>query len=160
MPSPSQGLTITAVVFGWIYFTCWSVSFYPQVWTNFCWRSTAAVSYDFAIYNVVGFVALTAFDLIHWRIQSTHDLTRAIEVQDVAFAIHATALSLVLLMQIFQYDRHAIQLNVTRTTILVSVILYALVILHIILYLTHVFPLCTFPGIEDGMCHALSTLNA
>lgn len=28
-------LTFLSYVLGWIYFTAWSVSFYPQVWENY-----------------------------------------------------------------------------------------------------------------------------
>eukprot|EP00158_Paraphelidium_tribonemae_P004733 Partr_v1_DN26937_c2_g1_i1_m6716 putative cystinosin len=42
-------------IVGWTYFTSWSISFYPQLFLNFRRKSCDGLSYDFVIYNVLGF---------------------------------------------------------------------------------------------------------
>ncbi|OCK81582.1 lysosomal cystine transporter [Lepidopterella palustris CBS 459.81] len=44
-------------VLGWIYFLCWSLSFYPQPVLNWRRRSTQGLAIDFPTSNVLGFVA-------------------------------------------------------------------------------------------------------
>ena len=42
-----------SVVFGWIYFVAWSISFYGQLIENFRRKSVKGLNFDFEIYNLV-----------------------------------------------------------------------------------------------------------
>ena len=41
-------VALTSSCLGWAYFTCWSVSFYPQLVLNFERRSVVGLSFDYA----------------------------------------------------------------------------------------------------------------
>jgi uncharacterized protein with PQ loop repeat len=98
---------------GYTYFLCWSVSFYPQVLTNYKRKSTEGLSPDFCALNVLGFGCYAAYNLalfystlVQQQYRARHGPGTAVTVQsnDVAFAVHAFALSSVTLLQIGYYD--------------------------------------------------------
>lgn len=63
MPSSADTIALAqqlSRLFGWIYTTSWSLSFYPQPILNYRRKSTHGFSPDFAFSNVLGFAALTA----------------------------------------------------------------------------------------------------
>ena len=99
---------------GYIYFLCWSVSFWPQVLSNFRNKSTSGLSADFCGLNVLGFACYTAYNAaffwsptIHKLYKERHGPDAEITVQsnDVAFAIHAFVLSTITFLQIIYYNR-------------------------------------------------------
>lgn len=47
-------LPFLSAVFGWIYFLCWSGSFYPQPLLNFTRKTTAGTTVDFPLINCLG----------------------------------------------------------------------------------------------------------
>lgn len=47
-------LEILSALFGWIYFFCWSASFYPQPILNWRRKSTAGSVIDFPFINTLG----------------------------------------------------------------------------------------------------------
>jgi cystinosin len=67
MPSVDSTLSSTAEAFpsqfssllGWIYFICWSASFYPQALLLYRKKSSLGLSLDLVMYNVVGFLCYT-----------------------------------------------------------------------------------------------------
>ena len=90
-----------------------SVSFYPQVISNFKRKSTAGLSVDFCVLNVIGFAFYTAYSAsLYWSptIQQLYkerygpDAEITVQSNDVAFAIHALVLSLITLIQIIYYN--------------------------------------------------------
>ena len=90
-----------------------SVSFYPQVISNFKRKSTAGLSVDFCVLNVIGFAFYTAYSAsLYWNptIQQLYkerygpDAEITVQSNDVAFAIHALVLSLITLIQIIYYN--------------------------------------------------------
>jgi uncharacterized protein with PQ loop repeat len=66
--SPSQATIILAHavsrLLGWCYFTCWSVSFYPQILLNTRRRSVTGLSLDFCTINVLGFLCYTVSSIL------------------------------------------------------------------------------------------------
>jgi cystinosin len=52
-------LTLIDSICGWLYFTAWSLSFYPQPWLNFKRRSTKGFLPDFPLLNFFGFTCYT-----------------------------------------------------------------------------------------------------
>jgi cystinosin len=97
---------------GYTYFLCWSVSFYPQIMTNYRRQSTAGLSPDFCVLNVLGFLCYgtyctAMFGSAHIRAlyRERHGADAEITVQsnDVAFALHAAFMASVTLCQIGYY---------------------------------------------------------
>lgn len=86
---------------GYTYFLCWSVSFYPQVISNFTRKSTQGLSTDFCALNVVGFACYAAYNLCFFFSKAIQDMYRerhggsgiTVQSNDVAFAVHAFILS-------------------------------------------------------------------
>ena len=91
-----------------------SVSFYPQVISNFKRQSTVGLSPDFVVLNVIGFACYTAYNAsLYWSssIQQLYkerygpDAEIMVQSNDVAFAIHALVLSVLTLCQILYYHK-------------------------------------------------------
>uniref|UniRef100_A0A8C2SAS4 Cystinosin, lysosomal cystine transporter n=1 Tax=Capra hircus TaxID=9925 RepID=A0A8C2SAS4_CAPHI len=59
----SNIVSIINQVIGWIYFVAWSVSFYPQVITNWRRKSVVGLSFDFVALNLMGFMAYSVFNI-------------------------------------------------------------------------------------------------
>lgn len=53
-------LAFLSGLFGWVYFLCWSASFYPQSVLNWRRQSTSGTTVDFPFLNVLG---TSSFDL-------------------------------------------------------------------------------------------------
>jgi len=114
-------LEVLSMVFGWIYFSCWSLSFYPQPLLNYRRRSTSGTTVDFPMVNCLGpylaetrsrsstdartagflsyFVSNCAFyysPVIRGQYaRRHHGLTPTVHFNDIAFAFHAFVLSAV-----------------------------------------------------------------
>ena len=46
---------------GWSYFWCWSLSFYPQLYVNWKRQSVVGLSFDFVLYNSIGFLCYAVY---------------------------------------------------------------------------------------------------
>ncbi|KAF8065882.1 cystinosin [Scenedesmus sp. PABB004] len=97
---------------GWLYFLCWSVSFHPQVWTNYRRRSVEGLSLDFIAMNVVGFLCYSLFNLglvlsptVQAEYRERFGETIPVELNDVVFGLHALLMSLVMAWQCAFYKR-------------------------------------------------------
>lgn len=113
LPSPIYRQISSCI--GWIYFLCWSISFYPQIILNYQRQSTTGLSSDFSLLNVVGFICYSIYtgcffwsDTIKNQYKERHsDISESesstVQSNDVAFAFHAFLLSSVQLGQIFYY---------------------------------------------------------
>lgn len=107
---PTEWYQYISAMIGYIYFLCWSVSFYPQVISNYKRKSTYGLSADFCALNVVGFGCYTAYNASLFWSPVIRDLYRkkygaevTVQSNDVAFAIHALLLSSITLAQIAYY---------------------------------------------------------
>ena len=107
---PTVWYQYVSAMIGYVYFICWSISFYPQVISNFRRRSTGGLSADFCVLNVIGFGAYTAYNASMFWSSAIRDLYRekyhsevTVQSNDVAFALHALVLSTVTLIQIMYY---------------------------------------------------------
>lgn len=49
-------------VIGWCYFVAWSISFYPQMYTNFRRKSVVGLNFDFLSLNIAGFLLYSVFN--------------------------------------------------------------------------------------------------
>ena len=96
---------------GWIYFFCWSVSFWPQIYMNYIRKSTEGLSFDYQLLNFIGFACYATFNLglyyspeIQLEYRKTHNNKEsAVRFNDVLFAIHAFAATCITMFQIFWY---------------------------------------------------------
>jgi len=107
---PQPWARISAVL-GWSYFFAWSVSFYPQVFQNRKRRSVVGLSLDFQLLNAVGFGCYSVFNgtlfwspLVREEYRAAHDgHDNAVKLNDVVFAIHASVITCVTLVQVAMY---------------------------------------------------------
>jgi cystinosin len=97
-------------VLGWSYFLCWSFSFYPQFLLNCTRKNTEGLSIDFQWLNLLGFACYAFFNcMMYWNDRvKADDAARnggespdLVKVNDVFFALHAFALTLATLLQIY-----------------------------------------------------------
>lgn len=111
---PHTSTSVISSVLGWAYFSCWSLSFYPQLLLNFERHSVVGLSFDYAALNLVGFGcyaifnAALFFNLLGVRDEyerAHHGHASAVRANDVVFAVHAFTISAVLLVQIAVYPR-------------------------------------------------------
>eukprot|EP00730_Choanoeca_flexa_P016154 TRINITY_DN7575_c0_g1_i3.p1 TRINITY_DN7575_c0_g1~~TRINITY_DN7575_c0_g1_i3.p1 ORF type:complete len:212 (+),score=24.87 TRINITY_DN7575_c0_g1_i3:52-687(+) len=100
-------------IMGGIYFTAWSLSFYPQVVLNYSRKSVVGLSFDYQVYNVIGFTCYSIFNCLYfWSTPVQEDYMHhhngkhnQVQASDVFFALHALALTLVTVAQIAVYER-------------------------------------------------------
>lgn len=63
----SDALFHVSAVVGWIYFLAWSVSFYPQIYTNYKRKSVVGLNFDYLSLNLVGFFMYGLFNCgLYW----------------------------------------------------------------------------------------------
>ncbi|KDD77190.1 hypothetical protein H632_c1p1 [Helicosporidium sp. ATCC 50920] len=101
------------MIIGWTYFSAWSISFYPQIWLNTYRKSVVGLSMDFQLLNMLGFGAYAIYNsALYWNpvLRAQYALQHggsypAIHANDVFFALHASAATMVTLFQCFTHDR-------------------------------------------------------
>lgn len=145
---------IFSSVLGWTYFICWSVSFYPQLYLNYHRKSVIGFSFDFGVYNLIGFTCYSIYNAafyynhyIQEEYQKRHEgHTNAVASNDVFFAIHAAVITSITLYQCTIYERghqvvsvpcKCITCGILIFTTLLSVLCYTTSILQMldVLYL-------------------------
>jgi cystinosin len=139
---PDLWYRYVSAAIGYIYFLCWSVSFYPQVVTNFQRRSTMGLSPDFCGLNVLGFACYSAYNVAFFWSPTIQQLYRerygenaeiTVQSNDVAFALHALVLSSITFLQIgyyggFQAQRPSKIILVIAIAIILVIAIYALLV--------------------------------
>ncbi|CAI5741554.1 unnamed protein product [Peronospora destructor] len=137
IPTPWNRLSS---IIGWIYFFCWSVSFYPQVFLNRHRQSVVGLSLDYTVLNMLGFTCYSIFNVAFYYSESVQDQymrrhdghRNAVELNDVFFSLHAAVLVAVSLFQCTIYPRGG--QTVSKPTIfwtggtLVAAVLFALAV--------------------------------
>lgn len=106
-------LAVFGQIVGWIYFVAWSVSFYPQCYVNFKRKSVIGLNFDFISLNLTGFTCYAIYNLCLYFNTEVRDLYHQrhplgviqVEVNDVFFALHAIALTLLTIFQCCIYER-------------------------------------------------------
>ncbi|XP_017017523.1 cystinosin-like [Drosophila kikkawai] len=109
----SRGLIYTSIVFGWVYFVAWSVSFYPQIWINYRRKSVEGLNFDFLTLNIVGFTLYSLFNCGLYFIEGLQDEYEArhphglnpVMLNDVFFSLHAMFATSITIIQCFIYER-------------------------------------------------------
>lgn len=105
-------LKVISAVVGWIYFICWSISFYPQIYINWKRKSVVGFNFDFIAFNITGYLAYSIFNIglffipeIQKEYHSLHPTgVIPVEPNDVGFALHALMATLIQIIQCFIYD--------------------------------------------------------
>lgn len=103
---------ILSAIIGYTYFLAWSISFYPQALLNHQRRSTTGLSIDFCLLNFFGHTCYCIYNssffwspTIQEEYRSRHSGSdNLVEINDVAFSIHACLLSGLTLYQVWLYD--------------------------------------------------------
>ncbi|GFZ44083.1 hypothetical protein JCM24511_01804 [Saitozyma sp. JCM 24511] len=111
LQSPHPLADAVVAICGVIYFTAWSLSFYPQLILNYRRKTTTGLSPDFIYLNPIGFLALTIWSwgayfspLARTQYAARHNgHAPQIAVADLAFSLHALVISSVTLLQVFYY---------------------------------------------------------
>lgn len=110
---PSAWYRTFSNVIGYWCFFCWSVSFYPQIFSNFSRKTTKGLSSDYCSLNVIGFACYSVYNIMLFYSPEIQELYRkrnhgsentGVEGNDVAFAVHAFVISLITFFQIGYYD--------------------------------------------------------
>jgi len=113
LPHWGQTGDVLSKIIGWTYFAAWTISFYPQIWTNFRRKSVIGLSFDYVVFNIIGFTCYSAFNLAFYfgkPIQEEYEAqndgkSNLVAINDVVFALHAVAATLVTLIQIAIYEK-------------------------------------------------------
>lgn len=109
-------------IFGWGYFFCWSLSFYPQIWENYHYRSVAGLSIEYALLNPAGYFFYSIYNVVGVIGGGKIGDTGTIDLNDLAFAVHGFAASSLVLAQCAIYDRGQIQEKAGRGAVLLLAI--------------------------------------
>ena len=112
-----------SVIFGWIYFAAWSISFYGQVIENYRRSSVSGLNFDFEIYNLVGFTTYTIYNIRGFIDDNLG--TGTVQIQDIIFSCHALLLTIITIIQILHYfdpkDKLQTISNMTITIVLIMI---------------------------------------
>ncbi|XP_034488953.1 cystinosin homolog [Drosophila innubila] len=112
----SEAIIYTSIVVGWIYFVAWSVSFYPQIWTNYRRKSVEGLNFDFLTLNIVGFTLYSMFNIGLYFFHELQDEyaernprgVNPVMLNDVVFSLHAMFATCITIAQCFMYE-HGMQ---------------------------------------------------
>ncbi|XP_067871971.1 cystinosin-like [Heterodontus francisci] len=137
----SNALSIISQVIGWIYFSAWSISFYPQVIENWRRKSVVGLNFDFLALNLTGHIAYGVFNIgLFWIpyikkqfLKNNPDGVNPVEGSDVFFSLHAILLTVLTICQCCLYERGEQKVSKVATGLLVAAWLFALIILFVTL---------------------------
>ncbi|CAO1432063.1 unnamed protein product [Diamesa tonsa] len=109
----SRALITISLIVGWVYFAAWSVSFYPQLITNFKRKSVVGLNFDFMALNLIGHTLYAIFNVgLYWVPYIENEYFRRypqglnpVELNDVVFSLHATVITAVTISQCFFFER-------------------------------------------------------
>ncbi|XP_004533588.1 cystinosin homolog isoform X1 [Ceratitis capitata] len=133
----SEAVIYTSIVFGWIYFVAWSISFYPQIYINFKRKSVVGLNFDFLALNIVGFTLYSVFNCgLYWNsnIQAEYASRHPrglnpVLLNDVVFGLHAMFATIITIIQCFIYERSDQRVSKTASCILGGIAIIVLVTL-------------------------------
>ncbi|XP_014209535.1 cystinosin homolog isoform X2 [Copidosoma floridanum] len=153
----SEALYHISSIVGWVYFFAWSISFYPQIWSNYKRKSVVGLNFDYLSLNVVGFIMYSLFNCgLYWipeieqQYFSSHEKgLNPVQPNDIFFSLHAVVATLVTVFQCFIYETGNQKLSVTAliihgifvsfvTTSLIFALLRALQWLEFLYYCSYV----------------------
>ena len=109
----SVSLITLSTVIGWIYFFAWSLSFYPQIYENWCHRSVVGLNFDFLVFNTIGYLCYSAYNLEMYTSEIIKEEYRLregtllvpVKSNDLAFSLHGIFACLITAFQCMVYNR-------------------------------------------------------
>ncbi|XP_011199093.2 cystinosin homolog isoform X4 [Bactrocera dorsalis] len=133
----SEPIIYTSIVFGWIYFVAWSISFYPQIFINFRRKSVVGLNFDFLALNIVGFTLYSVFNCGLYWVPSIQDEYASrhprgmnpVLLNDVVFGLHAMFATAITIIQCFLYERAEQRVSRIASGILAAIAIIVLVTL-------------------------------
>ncbi|XP_044017724.1 cystinosin homolog isoform X1 [Aphidius gifuensis] len=133
-------------IVGWIYFLAWSISFYPQIYSNYKRKSVVGLNFDFVSLNIVGFLMYGLFNCgLYWIPEIEEEYfnrnpkgLNPVQLNDIFFSLHAFAATAFTIAQCFIYETGDQRVSTTARIIhgIFTTIILVSVILSIINYLT------------------------
>ena len=130
-------------VIGWVYFFCWTLSFYPQIYQNWKRRTSVGLASDKILMDLVGYSCLSTYTVGLYGVpyirqlyaDRNHGNMPQVQINDVCFAVHALLMTFVQIAQMYSYDgRKQMPTLLARAGIVIVVILI-LVYLAVVLAL-------------------------
>ena len=104
----STSITVLSSIVGWSYFLCWVATFYPQPILNYRRKRVTGLSIEFVCYQFTGFLCYTVYSIVSYILQSIHEsdgnVSVAVRPNDIAFAVHALLLTVVVAVQYRLYS--------------------------------------------------------
>lgn len=95
---------------GWLYFACWSLSFYPQIYLNYNRKTIEGLSFDYIAINVLGFAAYSIYTFLLYAVPEVNEAFGSsppeIDLSDLFFALHGLLCTLVIVVQCIIYPRN------------------------------------------------------
>lgn len=124
-------------VVGWIYFVAWSISFYPQVFSNWQRKSVVGLHFDFLSLNTIGFFLYSVFNIcLYWIPYIENEYFKRhpygvnpVQLNDVIFSMHAFVACCIQVFQCFIYDRGDQQISKTAKSIISTIALVSAVMI-------------------------------
>lgn len=134
--SLSIKLIYLSQVIGWIYFVTWSISFYPQIYTNFKRKSVVGLNFDFVALNFTGFFLYSLFNMgLFWSSSIESEYfnrnprnLNPVLINDVVFSLHALAASSLIIGQCIVYRRPNQQVSLTAKIILKLILILVIIL--------------------------------
>ncbi|KAK4875728.1 hypothetical protein RN001_012150 [Aquatica leii] len=122
----SKAIEVLSITFGWIYFLAWSLSFYPQIITNFKRKSVIGLDFDYMALNLVGYLSYTIFTLgLYYIPPVIEDYFNRyprglipVTFNDNAFNIHGLAAIIFTIIQCVIYERGNQKISLVASIIL------------------------------------------
>lgn len=119
----SSGWCTVSYIIGWIYFASWSVSFYGQIYENYKNKHIRGLNLDYQILNLTGFLGYSIYNV--WAYVDSNIGVNGVSIQDVLFALHAFAATIITISQCFYYrDAQDKNQQITQTAISITVCIW------------------------------------
>ncbi|XP_026739544.1 cystinosin homolog isoform X2 [Trichoplusia ni] len=140
----SKALNYVSYIVGWVYFAAWSVSFYPQIYTNYSRKSVVGLNFDFLALNIMGFTMYSLFNCGLYfskaiQINYFNRFPRGlnpVQLNDVFFSTHAAFATIITITQCCIYEREGQRVSTVARSILAT--MFLVVIITGILSVAHV----------------------
>lgn len=110
----SQTAYLIYQLLGWLAFTAWSISFWPQVILNYRRKSVVGLHFDFVVFNLTKHSSYLIYNAVLYfstvvqrQYHEKYGFDELIPVapSDVAFSTHAVLLTSAMAVQLFLYER-------------------------------------------------------
>ncbi|XP_035727494.1 cystinosin homolog isoform X2 [Vespa mandarinia] len=114
-----------SIVVGWIYFLAWSISFYPQIYSNYKRKSVVGLNFDYLSLNIVGFIMYALFNCcLFWIPEIEQEYfnrypkgLNPVQVNDIFFSLHAVFATVITIIQCFIYEAGSQRVSTTARII-------------------------------------------